>query len=155
MRFGAALAATLVLVGAIASAQQHIILDIEADFASFKTFSIEQGRAKTKRPEIDNDLIFRKVEDAIRKALVAKGLRESATQSDLTIGFVLGEDRPNGPSVIFNRGTLVIDLTARDGDRMVWQGVYTDTTNNPAKVAERLPGYVEKLLSAYPPKKKK
>ena len=38
---------------------------------------------------------------------------------------------------------------------MIWQGIQTDDTNNPAKVAERLPGSMKKLLSEYPPKRKK
>jgi len=155
MRFATALAVAVVLAPALVLAQQHIVLDVETDFATLKTFAIREGRATTSRPEIDNDLIFRKVADAIRKSLVAKGMTESATRADVTVGFTLGEDRPNGPSVAFNRGTLAIDFRVPDGDRMVWQGVYRDDTNNPARVADNLPSYVQKVLSKYPPKKKR
>lgn len=155
MRLATAFAVAVMLATPLLAEQRHVVSAAEADFASVKTFSLQEGRATTKRPELNNPLIFQKVGDAIRKALVSKGLTESATQSDVTIGFVVGEDRPNGPSVIFNRGTLVIDVTARDGNTMIWQGVYTDNGTNPAKIADKLPGYVQKLLSMYPPKKKK
>jgi len=133
----------------------HVVSDNKTDFSTLKTFSIREGRATTTRPELNNRLIFKKVEDAIRVQLSTKGLTEAQNQADVVVGFRLGEDRPHGPSVTFDRGTLVIDITTREGSSMIWQGVYTDDNATPAKVAGRLPRYVEKLLSEYPPKKKK
>jgi Domain of unknown function (DUF4136) len=132
----------------------HVVSDGNVDFSTLKTFSILEGRATTTRPELNNRLIFKKVEDAIRMQLSAKGLTEAQSQSDVVVGFRVGEDRPHGPSVTFDRGTLVIDMTTRAGSSMIWQGVYTDDNTTPAKVAEKLPRYVQKLLSEYPPKKK-
>ena len=133
----------------------HVVTDDKANFSALKTFSIREGRAKTTRPELNNKLIFRKIEDAIRAQLSAKGMTEKQSQPDVVVGFSVGEDRPHGPSVIFDQGTLVIDITARDGNSMIWQGVYTDEKSTPAKLAEKLPRDVQKLLAEYPPKKKK
>jgi hypothetical protein len=148
--------AALLLTPVLLPEPQHVVSDSTADFASLKTFSIREGRATTRRPELNNKLLFDKVEAAIRTQLLSKGLTETDDRPDMSVGFTVGEDRPNGPSVTFNQGTLVIDITARDTSKSVWQGVYRDGRNSsPAKVAEKLPDNVKKLLSAYPPKKKK
>jgi Domain of unknown function (DUF4136) len=155
VRLALVLAASVLLTPVLLADHQHIVSDDEADFASFKTFAIREGRAATTRPELNNRLIFEKVADAIRSELLAKGLRESADVPDVFVGFSIGEDRPNGPSVIFNEGTLLIDVTTRENPTLVWQGVYTDEKSSPAKVADKLKISVKKLLAAYPPKKRK
>ena len=155
MRIATVLAAVLTVMPVLAAGQRHVVFDDKVDFASVTTFAMRAGRATTTRPELNNRLILSKVEPAIRSGLLAKGLKESADAPDVFVAFRVGEDRPNGPSVIFNRGTLVIEVIARDGNRTIWQGIQTDDTTNPGKVAERLPGSVKKLLSEYPPKRKK
>src|SRR5262245_20495020 len=148
--------AALLLTPVLLAEPQSVVSDRTADFASLRTFAIQDGRATTRRPELNNKLLFDKVEDAIRTQLLSKGLTETDDRPDLSIAFTVGEDRPNGPSVTFNQGTLVIDITARETNKQVWQGVYREgRTSSPAKVAEKLPGNVKKLLSDYPPKKKK
>jgi hypothetical protein len=133
---------------------QHVVIDDKADFSTVRTFSIREGRATTTRPELNNKLIFKKIEDAIRAQLSAKGLTEAQNRPDVMVSFSVGEDRPNGPSVIFDRGTLVIEMM-RDGNSLIWHGVFTDDSSTPAKHAEKLPRDVQKLLAEYPPKKKK
>jgi hypothetical protein len=150
-----ALATAMCLAPALLADQRHVVSDDKVDFPGLKTFSIRAGAAKTTRPELNNALILKKVEDAIRVQLSAKGLTEAVDRPDMMVGFMIGGDRPNGPSVVFDRGTLVIDMTARESNRMIWQGVYTDDKSTPAKVAGKLPEMVQKLLSEYPPKKKK
>jgi hypothetical protein len=150
-----ALATVMFIAPLLLADHRQVIADDKTDFSSLKTFSIQEGRARTTRPELNNKLIFRKIEDAIRTQLSAKGLTESQNGPDVVVGFSVGEDRPNGPSVVFDQGTLVIDMTTRDGNRMVWHGVYTDEKSTPAKLAEKLPGIVQKLLADYPPKRKK
>src|SRR5438552_3221447 len=94
------------LVPALLADHRHVISDEKADFAGLRTFAIRDGGAKTNRPELNNALIFKKIEEAIRGQLSAKGLKESAASPDVLVGFTVGEDRPNGPSVIFDQGTL-------------------------------------------------
>jgi len=135
--------------------RRHVVADDKVDFAAIKTFSIRQGSAKTTRPELNNKLIFKKVEDAIREQLSGKGLTEAQNRPDVVVGFSVGEDRPHGPSVTCDHGTLVIDMTSRDSNSLIWQGVYTDENSTPAKLAEKFPREAQRLLSQYPLKKKK
>src|SRR5579862_2480878 len=150
-----ALGAAMFLAPLLLADHRHVISDDKVDFSSVKTFSVREGTAKTIRAELSNKLILKKIEDAIRSELAGKGLTESQDRPDVTVSFTVGQDRPNGPSVIFDHGTLAIDMTAREGNRMIWQGVYTDDSSTPAKVADKLPSQVQKLLAEYPPKKKK
>lgn len=55
----------------------------------------------------------------------------------------------------FVEGTLVIDMTAGEPGTLIWRGVYRDNEKNSARFSEKLPGDAKKLLSEYPPKKKK
>jgi hypothetical protein len=150
-----ALATAMLLAPLLLADRRHVVSDDKVDFAGLKTFSVREGRAKTTRPELNNKLILKKTEDAIRAQLLRKGLTELQDRSDVMVSFTIGDDRPNGPSVIFDQGTLVIDMTARAGNSMIWQGVYTDDSSTPARVAAKLSGMVQRLLSEYPPKKKK
>ena len=155
MRTVIALAALMLVAPLILGDHHRVVTDDKMDFSALKTFSIREGRATTTRPELNNKLIFKKIEDAIRAQLSAKGMAEAQNRPDVVVGFSVGEDKPHGPSVIFDHGTLVIEMTKRDGNNLIWQGVYTDDKSTPAKLAEKLPNDVQKLLSEYPPKKKK
>jgi hypothetical protein len=155
VRIATALIASLVLTPMLLANRQHVISDQQTDFSQLRTFAIREGRATTRRPELNNPLLFGKVEAAIRAQLVSKGMKEALDRPDMFVAFTVGEDRPNGPSVTFNQGTLQIEMTAADTNHLVWQVVYRDEKSSPAKVAEKLPGHVKKLLSDYPPKQKK
>ena len=117
MRIAAALASSLLLTPFLLADHQHVVSDNKTDFTSVKTFSIREGRATTTRPALNNRVIFGKIEDAVRTQLTSKGLKECSSGPDVWVGFVVGEDRPYGPSVIFNQGTLVIDLRKRGAPR--------------------------------------
>jgi hypothetical protein len=155
MKTAVSFAIVMFLASPFLADRRHVVTDDKTEFSAIRTFSISEGRAKTTRPELNNRLIFKKIEDAIRAQLSARGLTESQNRPDVVVSFVVGEDRPHGPSVVFDQGTLVIELTRRDSNSMIWQGVYTDEESTPAKVAEKLPRNVQKLLSEFPPKKKK
>lgn len=64
-------------------------------------------------------------------------------------------DNQSSQHVDFSEGTLVIDLTAPAPGGLVWRGVYHDNEKNSTKLAKKFPDDAKKLLSAYPPKKKK
>jgi hypothetical protein len=155
MMRAAALTASLLCAPLLLADRQHVVADDKVDFSTLKTFSIREGRATTTRPELNNTLIFQNIERVIRKQLSAKGLTEAPDRPDVVVGFSIGDDRPHGPSVTFDHGTLVIDIVTSAGNKTIWHGVFTDDQSSPAKVAEKLPRAVEKLLGEYPPKKKK
>ena len=54
----------------------------------------------------------------------------------------------------YTEGTLVIELTTREPNALVWRGLYRDEERNGSKLSQKLPGDAKKLLSSYPPKKK-
>ena len=146
----------LMLVAPVLLADHHhIASDETVNFEAIKTFLIREGSATTTRPELNNKLIIKKVENAIRAQLLQKGLTEDPNRADAVVSFRVGQDRRNGPRTIFDKGTLLIDITKRDTNNTIWQGTYTHEESNPAKVAEQLGNRVQKLFSEFPPKKKK
>jgi hypothetical protein len=156
MKIATVLVALILIAPLCIADHRHVIADDKTDFSRIKTFTFLEGRATTMRPELNNRLIFKKVEEAIRTQLSAKGLNEKPDQPDIVIGFAIGSDKPLGPSVTFNQGMLTIEFTQRVEGKLIWQGVLTeDEGSTPAKVAERLPSSVKKRLAAYPPMKKK
>jgi hypothetical protein len=138
----------------LAAAGQHVVFDDKIDFSRLQTFAIQPGHATTTRPELNNRLILASGEDAIRAQLLTKRLREVATDPDILVSFSLGQDRPNGPSVTFDEGVIVVQVTNRDTSTLIWHGTYRDQRSSPARLAERVPAYIKKLLAGYPPKKK-
>ena len=143
--------------------------DPQADFSKFKTFTLREGTINSKAPDLNNALVRKKIDEAIRTQLGAKGLQEVPNQADLVVTYRLGsaqkrevETVPVGPWGVrrrieryrFTEGTLVVDMTTREPRDLVWRGVYRDDERNPAKISEKLPNDVKKLFSEYPPKKK-
>lgn|GEM_PF-6912444 len=148
--------AILLLVAPLALADhRYVTADDKLDFSALKTFSFVSGKATTTRPELNNNLVYKKIQDAIRTQLLAKGMTEAQNGSDVVIGLTVGQDKPNGPSVLFDNGVLTISMTRQDSNALIWQGVFTDEDVTPAKFAEKLPSHAMKLFSQYPPKKKK
>jgi hypothetical protein len=155
LRTTMALAALMLLAPLLIADDRHVVFDEKIDFSSLKTFAIREGRSTTKTPELNNKLILKNIENAVRSDLVSKGMVETQSRPDIWINFTLGQDRRAGPSTVFDQGVLVIDFMAGDTNDPVWHGVYSDPNSSPAKLATKLPGNVKKLLSPYPPKKKK
>lgn len=154
--------AILLLAPILAADTHHIEVDDKADFSAFKTFVVRDGLATSRRAEINNTLLLTKIQDAIRTGLSAKGLHETPDRPDLIVTFnlaeqgqrgVVGRGIRNSQVVTTSEGTLVIEMTS--GDNLVWHGTYTDGEGDAAKLAQRLPDDAKKLISEYPPKKKK
>src|SRR5215510_10778993 len=77
VRTALALVILMFVVPLLFADYHHVVSDNKTDFSTLKTFSIREGRATTTRPELNNRLIFKKVEDAIRVQLSTKGLTEA------------------------------------------------------------------------------
>ena len=149
-----------------------INFDPHVDFSVFKTFHVRDTKIASARPELDNRLFIKRVEQAIESALEAKGLTETEDLPGLFVDFrVTGDDvstsQPGGrisvgrgrsvstgpQSVRYTVATLVIDLV-RPGDPVpVWSGVYRDDERTGSKLVQKLPEDATKLLARYPPKK--
>ena len=154
---------------------RSVTFDSHADFSTFKTFTVHEAKVTSSRPELSNPLFVKQIGDAIRAELTAKGLTETADRPDIIADCsITGVDYSVGPAgranvvlpgrgnspvgfqpVSFTEGTLVIGLTGREPGTVVWHGVYRRPKDSASKLAQKLPGDVKKLLSEYPPKKKK
>jgi len=174
-----ALAVALTLSSAVLLADDHsVIFDEDIDFSIFKTFTLREGAMRSDRPELKFPAVMQNLGGAIRAALTARGLKEAADRADLVVEYsVTGQDYDIGPfgranavrsgsrggrgagaiggQVDFTEATLVIDLKRREPDELLWRGVYHDTEDQAAKLADALPKDAVTLLSQYPPRKKR
>ncbi len=159
----------LVCLGAFA---QKVTIECypEADFSKYKTFTLAEGRLNSKSPELNNDIVRKKIQVNIRKNLEAKGLTFiDSGPSDLNVRFTLGAARkierdvyPAGwrglgtrvVRVPYTEGTLVIDLLDRSTHSMVWRGIAREEKSDPSKVEAKLDNMVKKAIDKYPPKAK-
>lgn len=179
MRTAAAWCVVLALSSAVLLADDHTVLfDEDVDFSIFKTFSMRAGRMTSDRPELNFPAVMQALADAIRGPLTAQSLKEVAGRADLVVEYsVTGVDygigpfgrphaiqpgqrggrgsRANAMQVDFTEATLVIDLKQGEAGTLVWRGVYRDAENDAQKLARALPADAAKLLSQYPPRKKR
>ena len=151
----------LILASSTLASDKRVEVDPKTDFSLLKTFSLEEGRASSRQPEIHNSLTLRMIENVVRTELIARGLKETADRPDLVVTFSVTEGGQRGAPppgqrgvLKLSAGTLIIDMTRRDMKSLVWHGVYSDVADSPGTLASRLPGGARKLLSDFPPKKK-
>ena len=169
MKFLTLMLALFLIAPGLFADDQNIDYDQQADFSKFKTFVLREGELNAKTPELKSPLVRKKIDEAIRAQLVAKGLREVQNQPDLVVTYRFGsaekrevQSFPAGrrgrgrrvEAFKFTEGTLVVDLNVREQRDLVWRGIYRDDENNPGKISDKLPNDIKKLFSNYPPKKK-
>src|SRR5262245_52753781 len=138
-RRAAALLGLLLLVAPLFASDKRVEVDPKTDFSTLRTFTIREGTASSRSPEITNKLTLKKVEDAVRALLTARGLKEMSTP-DLIVTFSVSEKGERGapppgrrgPVMIPSASTLIIDMTRRDSNALVWRGVLTDAADAPA-----------------------
>jgi len=181
LKFTSLLAGLILSSSFLHADDRHIDFDTNADFSGIKTFAIREGRINSPKPELNNRLFIQKLGEAIRSQLTAKGLKETADSPNIVVDFsIAGMDYstverhpatriPDGPGgqrgyivdgtgpqpVLSTEGTLVIDMMANPSGMLLWRGIYRDEESIGTKLAQKLPGDARKLLSEYPPKRKK
>jgi uncharacterized protein DUF4136 len=143
--------------------------DQDADFSHFKTFTIRPGQLNSKNPALNSDLVRKRIDADIEKALTAKGLTEVASHADLNVLYRLGTDRGTqldtypagwrgwGTRVVrvhYAEGTLVIDLRSRASHSLVWRGIAEEQKSDATKLEGKLDDMVKKSFQKYPPKSK-
>jgi hypothetical protein len=157
-------AAMLLLSPAPGPDDRSVDFDPQTDFTQFKTFALGKGVLRSRKPELDNDIVRKKIEEALRIELTKRGLQEEpGPGSDLIVTFRFGsvdkrevQSWPVGrwgtrySTYRFSEGTLVVDLLKRQGRELVWRGIYRDDNSNPSKISSNLPKDVEKLFEKYP-----
>ena len=146
----------------------EIDFDPETDFTRFKTFALHGGTIHAAKPELNNDLVRKKVEAAVRARLVAGGLTEAEAKPDLSVVWTLGPAerrkrysipargrgwRKPVTAMRYTEGTLVIDLLDAGTREMVYRATYVADESNASKLSRKLEENAARALESYPPKK--
>ena len=161
--------------------ERTVNFDAQTDFSKIKTFSVRQAQSMDTKPELNNPLFLKRLAEAARAELTAKGLKETSEKPDVIVDIRLdstdmsfetrnpGTRIPPSPGMRggivikatgpenrrYTQGVVALDITTREPRLLIWQGIYRNDESNSSKLAQKLPGDVKKLLSQYPPKKKK
>ena len=164
MRPAALFVLLVLIVPGLAADSHHVEVDEKADFSTFKTFVVREGRATSRKAEIKNTLTLKTIENAIRTGLSARGLTEIQDRADLIVTFSVAEEPQrvvtgrgirDMQAVSHSVGTLVIDMTKAGTTSVVWHGTYLDDEVNASNLAKNLPKDAKKLLAEFPPKRKR
>jgi hypothetical protein len=164
----AAIAALLCLP--VAAADFVVDFDHEYDFSAIHTFALRSLEMGIRRPETQNPIVTAQVTDAIRAALVARGLQEATAGADVVVdwqlrgqGMVIGPggqarptnygqggNEPGSQPLTFVEATLVVDISEQHSGLLIWRGVLRNRDRDAGEVARNLSGYAKKLLDGYP-----
>ncbi len=143
--------------------------DPQANFNNLKTFS---WLSFPQKAEV-NQLVVRRIKDAVTRELVAKGLSENSRNPDFLIAMHgatkekldiqdWGYSSPGaaywGQRDItvqqYTEGTLILDFVDAKSKQMIWRGVASgavDPGASPEKRTKRINEGVAKLLAKFPP----
>jgi Domain of unknown function (DUF4136) len=160
----------LATLPALLSAQKVTVeFDQAMEFASLKTFTLQNGQIHSKNSSLNNDIVRKNLETNIRKRLTQKGLTEVTSQPDLRVSYALGSagrtqverypPRWGGwgarrVAVHYTEGTLTIDLRDPHRQELIWRAIAVVDNQDPNKVQAKLDDMVRKSFDKYPPKKK-
>ena len=149
-------------------------IDIESDqavsFSKFHTFAIREARLNAKNPSLNSELVKKRINADIQKALESKGLTfVAAGPSELNVRYTLGAAqrtevdrypagwRGLGTRVVrvpYTEGTLVLDLRDPSTRSLVWRAIVREDKGDAFKVEGKLDDMVRKAFEKYPPKPK-
>jgi len=165
-------AAALAAATACASSTLRTSVDYDrsGNFSKYRTFSYMDVQ------QLRNELVGRRVHQALTDALTARGLQENNFSPDLFVvphvrlsheteirtyntGWGYGwRWRRAGPAVATVEqipvGTLIVDLVDATAKEMVWRGTATDTLKpnaTPAEKEQALTQAIAKMLEGFPP----
>ena len=146
-----------------------IEFDQAADFTGYKTFAIRDGQLNSRNPAQNSELVRKRIDVDIGRALTARGLTLVTGPADLNVRYRFGAARRTGietyPAgwrgfgtrvvrVPCTEGTLVIDLRDPLTRSLVWRGIASEDKSDPVKLEGKLDDMVGKSLEKYPPRRK-
>jgi hypothetical protein len=172
-----ALAVVITPVCGVAAEGASVTFQAGVNFGAFRSFALVDGQIYAKKPEIDNRLFRQRMADAIRAALVSKGLKEVAQNPDVMVTYQVSDGDysevnrganlqvpgngnrggymvpiPPAP-VLYTEGTLIVDVS-NASNTLVWRGTYRDRETKSPSLSRNLSVDARKLLAKYPPKSK-
>jgi len=159
------------LLAATSAFAQKVFVEFDpaANFAKYHTFAIRDGRLNSRNPELNNELVKKRIEADIARDLTARGLAPvpGPGPADLNVVFTFGSYREVRPeaypvgwrgwgtrvvAVPFAEGTLVIDLRDTTTHSLVWRARASVEKSNAQKVEGKIDDMVGKSIKKYPPK---
>ena len=159
----------LTLLAAISAVAQKVNVEFDpgAAFARYRTFHIVDGRLNSRNPQLNGELVKKRIEFDIERDLTAKGLTKVDGPADLNIRYTFGAARkmeteayPAGwrgwgtrvVRVPYAEGTLVIDLRDSASHSLVWRAMASVEKHDAHKIQEKIDDMVRKAINKYPPK---
>jgi hypothetical protein len=161
---------SLLLAAAAFAQKVNVEFDPGAAFPRYRTFAIRDGRLNSRNPELNSELVKKRIEFDIQRDLTAKGLAMVASPgpADLIVNYTFGGAREIRPEpypvgwrgwggwrvapVPYAEGRLVIDLRDSATHSMVWRAIAEVEKSSPHKVEEKIDDMVRKAVKKYPPK---
>ena len=159
----------LIAAGAFGQKVQ-VEFDPAVDFHSFHTFTLKQGNLNSRYPQLNGELVKKRLDFDIQKFLTNKGLSfVPSGAADLNVFYTLGAARGSqleaypagwrgwGTAIVrvpFTEGTLVIDLRDPKTRSLVFRAIAREDKSDAAKVEGKLDDMVKKSIDKYPPKSK-
>jgi hypothetical protein len=177
-RFALFLAATLALAAGLGCASS---LDVQRDydpqysFSGLRTYAwVEQTGGFQGEAGVGNQLIDRRIHEAVDRALAAKGYQQSSSDPDFIVAYhAAAEDKldvyttydyygygygwragvPRTEVREFTEGTIVIDVVDPSLKQLVWRGTGTGVVRGgePDEVSRRIDEAVAQVLADFPP----
>lgn len=161
----------LLLLTSLGAFAQKITVEFDqaVDFSKYKTFAIRDGQLNSKNPALNSELIKKRLDADIERALTAKGLTMASGRTDLNVRYHFGSARraeieryPAGwrglgtrvVRVPYTEGTLVIDLRDPSTRSLVWRAIASEEKSDARKIEGKLEDMVKKSIDRYPPKQK-
>lgn len=152
--------------------------DPQFDFTTIRTWSWAKTHERDHTdPRLDNDLVHRRVRDALAAALAARGLRQAEAGGDVAVAYHLGTERkldintytlhaPFGRHVLggyqdvhvreYEIGTLLVELFDRRSQQLVWRGATQSRLHEPGSPEQRdirAQRAAAAVLSKFPPRR--
>ena len=161
----------LLLLTSLGAFAQKITVEFDqaVDFSKYKTFAIRDGQLNSKNPALNSELIKKRLDADIERALTAKGLTMAPGRTDLNVRYHFGSARraeieryPAGwrglgtrvVRVPYTEGTLVVDLRDPSTRSLVWRAIASEEKSDARKIEGKLEDMVRKSIERYPPKQK-
>ena len=175
MKTPGVLLAAVALAAATACSSSRLsssaVYDRNVNFSKYRTFSYLDVQ------RLHDELVGRRVHQALTDALMARGLQENNISPDLWFaphvrltreaeihtfdprwGYGWRWRRPGRRAATVEQipvGTLILDLVDATRMELVWRGIATDTFGpdaSPAEKEEALSRAIAKMLEGFPPK---
>jgi hypothetical protein len=157
----------LVLSAGLFGQKVSVEFDPAVDFHKFNTFAIRVARLASKSPQLNGELVRKRINFDIQSAFEKKGLAfvENGPAS-LNVVYTLGSVRESkleaypagwwGTRIIrvpFTEGTLVIDLRDPSTKSLVWRTIAREDKSDADHIERKLDDMVRKSVDKYPPKR--